>query len=274
MTEPRATPAAGADAIRLAVAGCCGRMGRAVLRLAAEAPDFHIVAALTIPEDPALGADAGVLGGVAPLGVAASCDPNADFDVLIDFTAPAGVEQWSAACAARGAALVSGVTALTEPAQAALRRAAERTAVLWAPNMSMGVNLLIRMARELAARVPDWDIEIVEAHHGAKLDAPSGTARALLEAVCQGRKVDPSETATYGRQGHRCPRKTGEVGVHALRLGGVVGDHDVHFATSAETLTLRHHAASRDVFAAGALHAARWLCGRPPGLYTMADVLG
>ncbi len=261
--------------IRLAVAGCCGRMGRAVLRLAAADPAFAVAAAVTVPGDAELGRDAGSVAGVGPLGVVVSERCEAACDVLIEFTTPGGMLQWARWCAQRGVALVSGTTGLGNDERAALHEAAARVAVLWAPNMSLGVNLLLRLV-EQAARSLDagWDVEIAEAHHRQKADAPSGTALALLEAVCAGRGLRADAAAVHGRCGTPGARRPEEVGVHALRLGGLVGDHDVHFGCVYEVLTLRHRALSRDAFAAGALRAARWMVGRGPGLYRMADVLG
>lgn len=261
--------------LRLAVAGCCGRMGRTVLRLAAADPAFTVAAAVTIPDDPELGRDAGLVAGVGPLGVAVSERCVAPCDVLIEFSAPGGTVQWARWCAGRRVALVSGTTGLGESEHAVLREAAGAVPVLWAPNMSVGVNVLLRLAAEAARALGEgWDVEITEIHHRHKVDAPSGTARALLEAVCAVRGREANASAVYGRSGSPGPRPPGEVGVHALRLGGVVGDHEVHFGSAHEVLTLGHRAMSRDAFAAGALRAARWLVGRAPGLYGMDDVLG
>jgi 4-hydroxy-tetrahydrodipicolinate reductase len=260
--------------IRVAIIGCTGRTGQAVLRSVAGDPAFVVAAAVTTADDPALGCDAGQLIARGDLGVVVGAECAAACDVAIEFTLPAGCRAWATWCAESGVALVSGTTGLAEPDRAALRTAAERVPVVWAPNMSIGVNLLLRLAREAAARLDEsWDVEICETHHRDKIDAPSGTARALLDAVCDARGDDPLGAATYGRFGHCGPRESGEVGVHALRLGGNVGEHAVHFASAGETLTLHHRAQSRDIFAAGALRAAHWVVGRPPGLYSMSDVL-
>lgn len=259
--------------VRLIVAGCCGRMGRAVVRLAAGLSHVRIVSALTEEGDPAIGQDAGAAAGTRVIGVAVASTPPAG-DVLVDFTSPAGCAAWADWCAASGVALVSGTTGLSPEHQAALDRAAERSPVLWSPNMSIGVHLLARLVEEATRRLDSsWDIEVVEIHHRHKADAPSGTARMLLERICSARGSDPAAAATHGRHGERATRGPGEIGVHALRLGSVVGDHEVHFGGADETLTIAHHAASRDIFAAGALRAARWIAGRPPGRYTMQDVL-
>ena len=260
--------------IRLGVAGATGRMGRAVIRLAAGEADFEIVAAMTIPDDPAVGRDAGQTAGIDALDVPLSTTCDARLDVLIDFTAPAATRAWAGWCAAQGAGLVSGTTGLSDDEQAALSAAAKQTPVLWAPNMSVGVNQLLRLVADAAKSLgEEWNVEICEIHHNRKADAPSGTARALLERICEARGLDARQAAVHGRSGMPGPRKPTEIGVHALRLGDAVGEHEVHFAASGETLTLRHRASSRDIFAAGALRAARWIAGRPPGLYRMTDVL-
>jgi 4-hydroxy-tetrahydrodipicolinate reductase len=272
--------------VRLAVAGCTGRTGSAVLRLAAADPAFKIVAALTGADDSRLGQDAGPTVGLDPLGIRISAafptsantqTPSAApaSDVLIEFSTPAACRQWAEWCAAHGVALVSGTTGLGEHEHAALEAAAQRVTVVQAPNMSVGVNLLLRLVAE-AARVlgPEWDVEIAETHHRHKVDAPSGTAKALLAAIAEARGAAPNELAVPGRMGQCGPRRTGDVGVHALRMGEVVGDHEVHFAAAGEIVTLSHRALSRETFAAGALRAARWVIGQAPGLYGMRDVLG
>lgn len=259
--------------VRVVVAGCTGRMGRALIRLAADQPSIALVGAVTAHGDPLVGQDAGVVSHGKPAGVPIASEAPAAADVVVDFTAPAGLLAWADWCAERRVALVSGTTGLEAEHHARLRAASSSAPVLWAANMSAGVNLLIHLAGLAARSLPTWDCEIVEAHHNRKADAPSGTARALLDAVCAARSIDASKTAVHGRSGVVGPRETGEIGVHAVRMGGVVGDHDVHFALPGEVVTLRHHAESRDIFAAGALRAATWIAGRAPGLYRMADVL-
>lgn len=259
---------------RIAIAGAAGRTGRAIVRAAAESADFEIVAALTAPDDPALGRDAGVVAGVEEIGVVLRETCDSDCNVLIDFTLPAGCRAWARWCASNEAALVSGVTGLSDSDHAVLRAAAERVPVVWSPNMSVGVNLLMRLVEESAKRLGlDWDVEISETHHKHKLDAPSGTARVLYEIVCAARGQDPLDAAVYGRYGCCGPRPPGEIGVHSIRAGDDVGEHTVQFGGAGETLTLRHRAQSRDIFASGALHAARWVVEQPPGLYDMRDVL-
>jgi 4-hydroxy-tetrahydrodipicolinate reductase len=260
--------------IRLAIAGCTGRMGRTLVRLAAGDAAFNLVAAVTIPDDPLLGQDAGRVAGVNDLNVKIGAALTAPCAALVDFTTPAACLTWAEWCAEHGVALVSGTTGLDEAQHAALRAAAQRIPIVWAPNMSVGVNLLLAAVEELAAKLDDnWDVELTETHHRRKVDAPSGTCRALLEAICRARGQTPAQAAVHGRQGQCGPRPAGQIGVHALRMGEIVGEHEVYFTADSESLILGHRAFSRDTFAAGALRAVRWLHGRPPGLYTMRDVL-
>lgn len=260
--------------LRLAVAGAAGRTGRAVVRRAHEDPAFELVAALTAAEDPLLGRDAGRVAGLDPIGLPLTIEVATGCDVLVDFTLPAGTVAWARWCGREGVPLVSGTTGLDESQQAVLHDAAGRIPVLWAPNMSIGINLMLALVKELAAALdPDWDVEICETHHRHKIDAPSGTAGALAEAIFAGRGQASDAAVVHGRSGHCGPRPAGQIGVHALRMGELVGEHEVHFTCDTEALTLRHRAFSREVFAVGALHAARWLHGKPPGRYQMRDVL-
>jgi 4-hydroxy-tetrahydrodipicolinate reductase len=260
--------------LRVAIAGCTGRMGKALLRLAVHEDDLEVVAAVTIGADPALGQDAGLVAGLAELGLAITERCEVPCDVVIEFTLPRGCRAWADWCADRGVPLVSGTTGLGEAETTALQAAARRVPVVWAPNMSVGINLLLRLVADAARHLDQsWDVEICETHHRQKVDAPSGTARALYEAVCAARGQDGRRTGTYGRSGCCGPRPVGEIGIHALRLGANIGEHEVHFGALGETLTLRHRAHSRDIFAAGALRVARWIVGREPGLYEMRDVL-
>jgi 4-hydroxy-tetrahydrodipicolinate reductase len=249
-------------------------MGRTLIRLAAADPSFDIVAAATEPGDPALGRDAGSLAGLGPLQVSVRDHVDTACDALVEFTLPTGCRAWATWCAENGVPLVSGTTGLEHVDREALAVAARRVPIVWSPNMSVGINLLLRLVTELAGVLGEgWDVEIAETHHRQKVDAPSGTARALLEAVSRARGGDPQVSGVFGRSGTCGPRTPGEIGVHALRLGDNVGEHEVHFAAAGEILTLRHRALSRDIFAAGALRAAQWVPGRAPGLYHMRDVL-
>ncbi len=255
---------------RLAVVGASGRMGRAVVRLASEA-GMELVCAIATAD---VGRDAGELAGIGPIGTAVvdafAAIEHARADVAIDFSTPAATLALAPIAAAAGTAVVSGTTGLGDDARAALDRAASRIPVLWEPNMSLGVHVLSSLVARAATELPDWDVEIVETHHRAKVDAPSGTALRLAEAVQRGRE---GTRLVHGRHGRPGARSTSEIGMHALRGGDVVGDHVVHLMGGGERIELTHRATSRDVFAHGALRAAAWITGKTPGTYTLADVI-
>lgn len=259
--------------IKIAISGVSGRMGRRISALAIESERFDIVAALEGAGHEHLGADAGELAGVGTFGVPVTVEMRGEPEVLIDFSQPEATLQWVGHCRKRDVAMVVGTTGLTESQLSELADAASEIPIVHAANMSMGVNLLLRVAAEVAKALgEDYDVEISETHHRFKKDAPSGTAIALARAICEATGRDYGETATLGRGGKH-PRKPGEIGMHALRLGDTVGEHQVHFGNLGETVTLAHSAHTRDTFVRGALRAARWVAGRKPGLYSMQDVL-
>jgi 4-hydroxy-tetrahydrodipicolinate reductase len=247
-------------------------MGRAVVRLAHAGGDLTVVCAVAASD---VGRDAGELAGIGPIGVAVAADVSAlrgaDAQVAIDFSAPDATAAIAAAAAAAGCALVSGTTGLGPEARDALDRAAAQVPVLWEPNMSPGLHVLVELVRRAVLAVADWDIEIVETHHRAKVDAPSGTALRLAETA-QGARAQ-STRFVHGRHGRPGPRASEEIGMHAVRGGDVIGDHAVHLMGGGERIELTHRATSRDVFAHGALRAARWIAGRPAGRYTLSDVV-
>ena len=255
---------------RIAVVGAAGRMGREVARAALEDDSFELAGGVVEPGAPELGADLGELCGYGKSGVAATEAPPDDAEVLIEFTTPdATVEHL-----AYGRPAVIGTTGLSEEQLARVEEAAKDVPVVLAPNMSVGVNLVRDVVRELSGKLGrDYDIEIVEAHHRNKVDAPSGTALLLARAAAEGREKELDEVAVYGREG-RAPREEGEIGIHALRGGAVVGEHRVVFYSDGEEIEIAHRALSRRTFAAGALRAARFAAGAEPGLYSMRDVLG
>jgi 4-hydroxy-tetrahydrodipicolinate reductase len=258
--------------MRFALVGANGRMGRAIIRLAVS-EGSTLVCAVGVGE---IGRDAGELAGTAPLGVPISDSLAAVErtrpDVVIDFSVPAATLALAPIAATSKIALVSGTTGLDGAARAALDRAALATAVLWEPNMSVGVHVLSQLVARAAAALADWDVEVVETHHRRKEDAPSGTALRLAEVI-KGARADDSHYV-HGRQGKPGPRSSGEIGLHALRGGDAAGDHVVHLFGLGERLELAHHATTRDIFAQGALRAARWIVGRGPGSYGFNDVLG
>ncbi len=261
--------------IPIAINGAAGRMGRRLVALATEDSSLTVVAALEAPQSPAIEQDAGLVAGVGPLDVPISERLEANARVVIDFTTPQATRTILQQCVERGVALVIGTTGLTAEDHAAIDDAAGRIPVLQAPNMSLGVNLLFALAGRVAAQLgDDYDIEIVETHHRFKKDAPSGTAWGIAEAICRATGKDIHRDVVHGRHGDDVTRQRGQIGMHALRSGDVVGRHTVSFGTLGEELSLTHVATNRDVFARGALHAARWLVNKPAGRYTMADVLG
>lgn len=263
--------------ITVGIIGAGGRMGMAVMRCAARFPQLRIVAGLERSGHPAVGRDVGTLAGGNPLGVVVTADPSAlqVAKVLIEFSLPESVSLTAARVVQSHQAWVLGTTGLEEREIRAVKEAARHAPVLWSPNMSLGVHLLFLLAAKAAAALgPSYDVEILEAHHRHKQDAPSGTALRLAEAVAAARGQTLEAAACYGRRGRVGPRPPGQIGLHAVRGGDIVGEHVVYFAGDGERVELVHRAAHRETFAMGALRAALWLPGRPPGLYDMKDVLG
>lgn len=259
--------------IDLVISGATGRMGRTLGRLLNEVDGLRTVGGVA-PDRPVEGAPA--------IGYPTIVDPEdagdliGRADAILDFSAPEQLSTLLAqhADALAGRAVLVGTTGLTPEIEARLAALAERAPILVAANFSLGVNLLLELVEQAARALPDdYDIEIVETHHRDKEDAPSGTAEALGRAVSEGQDTALDPARTDGRRGRVGPRPAGEIGFHALRGGGVAGEHSVHFLGGLERVTLGHAAVSRDLFAHGALVAARWLVGRPPGRYTMKHVL-
>jgi 4-hydroxy-tetrahydrodipicolinate reductase len=247
-----------------------------ILRLIAETPGLQLVMATERAGSPAIGQDAGLIAGVSPLGVRiASDEAPLEADVAIVFTAPGATVSLVERAANAGVAVVIGTTGIGEAERAVIERAAEQVPIMWAANMSLGMNVLFGLVRQAAAILgDDYDVEIVEAHHRHKTDAPSGTALALAGVLVDALKRDATEDLRHGRQGIVGARTTREIGVHSMRGGDIVGDHTVYFCAMGERIELSHRASSRETFARGALRAAEWLRDRDPGLYDMQDVLG
>jgi 4-hydroxy-tetrahydrodipicolinate reductase len=265
------------EAVRVAVLGANGRMGRAVVRLAHEG-GMKVVCAIGAGDE---GKDAGELAGIGAIGVPITSNLDAiatsGADVLVDFSAPAVLARACEACVKGKVAIASGTTGLDEPALAALDAAAKHVPVLWEPNMSVGIHVLSALLeRAVAALGEGYDIEIVEAHHRMKVDAPSGTALRLAEVAKAARAASSKSTPRFvtGREGKPGARGSEEIGVLAMRGGDVIGDHTAFLLGDGERIELTHRASSRDLFARGALRAGRWLVGRAPGRYRLGDVLG
>ncbi len=262
---------------RVAIAGSSGRMGRALLEAIAQSPDFRLKAALERADSPFLGKDAGEIIG-SPNGVLIGADVDTALDgcdVLIDFTRPEGTLRHLESCLRHGVRMVIGTTGFSQEQKQRIELAARRISIVMAPNMSVGVNLLFKLL-ETAARVltDGYDIEIIEAHHRHKVDAPSGTALRMGEVVAATLNRDLRSHAVYGREGVTGDRKATTIGFATVRGGDIVGDHTALFAGTGERVEITHKASSRATFALGALRAARYLAGKNQGLYDMQDVLG
>lgn len=261
--------------MKLALHGATGRMGLTIARLARAEADITLVGAVGAPTDPALGRDLGELSGTGTLGVVIGADLSSALlgaDVVIDFSTAAAVPALLSAAARQGVAVVSGTTNLDQAGRRALEKAAEAVPVLWAPNTSLGVQVLAELVEQAVRKLgADYDVEIVEVHHRRKIDAASGTARRLADVVKAARS---SLEDVPGRSGNVGPRRDEELGIFAVRGGDVIGDHTVHLLGPGERIELTHRATSRDLFAHGALRAATFLNGKKPGLYSVKDVLG
>jgi 4-hydroxy-tetrahydrodipicolinate reductase len=267
------------DGPGLVVTGASGRMGQTLVRLiAAQGSGARLAAAVERAGHPWVGRDVGEAMGGAPLRVLVTDDPLEAFaqaQGVIDFTAPAATVEFAGLAAQARAVHVIGTTGLEEAHLARIAAAARHAPIIRAGNMSLGVNLLVALTRKVAQALgEDWDVEIVEAHHRMKVDAPSGTALMLGEAAAEGRGASLSDVADRGRDGHTGVRTRGHIGFASLRGGDIVGEHDVLFAGEGERVVLRHVATDRTIFARGALRAALWGQDKAPGEYTMADVLG
>jgi len=266
-----------ANRIALAVAGAGGRMGRMLIEAVLASADSRLSGALDIPASPLLGQDAGAFAGQAT-GVEVTADLKrglAGADVLIDFTRPEGTLTHLAACRELGVRAVIGTTGFTPEQKAAIGAFAQHSAIVLAPNMSVGVNVMLRLVESAARMLGEgYDLEVSEMHHKHKVDAPSGTALALGEALARARGVTLAEQGVFARHGHTGERRAGSIGFAALRGGDIVGDHTVLYCGPGERLEITHRSASRANYAEGSLRAARFIVGKPRGLFGMADVLG
>jgi len=254
---------------RVAVIGAAGRMGQFVLHALRQTSDSELCAALERPDHPEIGKP------VAP-GVLLTADLGealAQADVAIDFSTPATTRKLVAEAATRSVPLVVATTGFSDVQRREIEAWSNKLALLLSPNFSLGVSLLFELVAEAARRLPDYDVEILEIHHSAKVDAPSGTALQLGEIAAHARGTPLDESGVYHREGQTGPRPRGAIGMQTLRAGTCVGEHTVYLAGPGERVELTHRALSRETFASGAVRAARWLAGRTPGLYSMTDVL-
>lgn len=262
----------------IGVMGAAGRMGITLLRQIAATPGCKLAGGTERSGSPMIGRDLGEIAGLEKIGIPITDDPLPLFakaDAVIDFTSPAALNHHTELAAQGKTVLVVGTTGLEDKEFASLRSAAKHVPIVQDFNMSLGVNLMAGLVRQVAGLLdPEWDIEIVEMHHRMKVDAPSGTALLFGEAAAAGRGVALGEVADRGRDGLCGPRQKGDIGFTSIRGGNVVGDHSVIFAADNERIEISHKVSDRGIFARGAVQAALWAKGKPPGFYTMADVLG
>ena len=266
------------NSMRIGVAGAAGRMGQALVRAIAEQAGCVVAGGIEAKGNPAIGRDIGEAAGIGALKAGIGDDAAALFaaaDAVLEFSVPAATLAHLPLAVQHKTAYVIGTTGFTPEQILEIEAAARQTPVVFAPNMSVGITLLMAITEKVASILGnDWDIEVLEMHHNKKIDAPSGTALGLGEAAAKGRGVDLKNVAQRVRDGHTGPRRPGDIGFAALRGGNVVGDHSVIFAAEHERIELTHRAAGREIYARGAVRAALWARAKKPGLYTMRDVLG
>jgi 4-hydroxy-tetrahydrodipicolinate reductase len=261
--------------VRVAIAGAAGKMGCQILTLARDRDDIAVEATLERTGHPKIGDDAGEVAGIGQIGLPIQDRTETEFDVLIDFSLPEGTMHWLEFCQESGCGIVIGATGHDRDQLDTIEQAAKRVPVLKASNMSVGMNLMFKLVGEMAKTLgDDYDVEIVESHHRFKADAPSGTALSLRDSIVESTGRNTESDVIYGRQGKTGQRPQRQIGMHALRVGDTVGEHEVHFGNLGETVVLKHSAHTRSTFASGALRAAAWLAGKPAGMYDMQDVLG
>ena len=263
--------------IRVVIIGVCGRMGRCITRCIAQQTDMRLVGAIQYPSHPHIGSDAGVVAGIGDIGVAIAGeldDVLEDADVVIEFSKPKATLGYLRQIVNTDKAIVIGTTGFIDDELATLKELASQTRCVMAPNMSLGVNVMIQ-ALDLIAKAlgDDYNIEVIEAHHNHKADSPSGTAFRLTETVTTALGRDLDEVGIYGRHGIVGVRPKKQIGVHAVRGGDIAGDHTVLFATEGEQLSVVHRAHSPEAFAKGAIRAARWVVDAPKGLHDVSEVL-
>ncbi len=263
--------------VKVGINGAGGRMGKTLIQASVEYPDTQLGAAFEITSSSAIDQDAGQVAGIEPLGINinSGIEANAhEFDVLIDFTIPVCTMQSLELCLKHNKSMVIGTTGLDDEQKQKLQQASQTIPILFAPNMSVGVNLCLKLLHIAAKTLGDeFDVEIIDAHHRHKVDAPSGTALRMGEVVAETLGRDLQQCAVYGRQGHTGEREQKTIGFETIRAGDIVGDHTVMFAGTGERVEITHKASSRMTFAQGAMRAATWLSSKEPGLYNMQDVL-
>ncbi|MEM7402164.1 MAG: 4-hydroxy-tetrahydrodipicolinate reductase [Pseudomonadota bacterium] len=264
--------------VRVGINGAGGRMGKTLIQACVDHPDTQLGAAFEISSSNVIGQDAGVCAGIESLDVSINSDlanHTNDFDVLIDFTIPECTMQSLQVCKQHGKSMVIGTTGLDDSQKQKLKQASNNISIVFAPNMSVGVNLCLKLLQTAAKTLGDeYDVEIIEAHHKHKVDAPSGTALRMGEVVAESLGRNLKDCAVYGREGHTGARDQKTIGFETIRAGDIVGDHTVMFAGAGERVEITHKASSRMTFAQGAMRASSWLSSKSNGLYDMQDVLG
>ncbi|MBW8036154.1 MAG: 4-hydroxy-tetrahydrodipicolinate reductase [Planctomycetes bacterium] len=259
----------------LIINGAAGRMGRRVISMAAESEAFNIIAAVDIATHPDIGKDAGLLAGIGEIGVNITSEYPETADVMIDFSLPQATDATVEYCAKNGIALILATTGLTDSQLKSLKNAAGKIPIVYATNLSVGMNVLFATVGKVAKMLgEDYDIEITEAHHRFKKDSPSGTALSLAQAIAEETDRKYPDCLVHGRQGTDALRKKGTIGMHAIRAGDITGQHSVIYSALGETVTISHNAHNRDNFARGAVRAAKWVIDKEPSLYSMKNVLG
>ena len=260
---------------KLVVVGAAGRMGSRIIALALESGQFDIAAAVEKPDHPDIGKDAGLIASAASLNIKLTGTyPGAAADIAIDFSQPEAAIKTIDYCVDNKVALVLGTTGLGDLQREKIKAASKKIPVLYATNMSVGMNVLFNLHGKVASMLgEEYDIEIIEQHHRFKKDAPSGSALTLAENICKATGRNLADSITYGRSGKEALRQQGAIGIHAVRAGDITGIHSVIFGALGETVTISHTAHTRDTFVRGALRAAKWLVGKKPALYSMANVL-
>ncbi|MBM4055715.1 MAG: 4-hydroxy-tetrahydrodipicolinate reductase [Planctomycetes bacterium] len=260
--------------IKIAVNGACGRMGTRICALIFEDKESDLTAAIDRPGHVHIGKDIGLVAGFGESGIKVATSLETSADVLIDFSSPESTINIAEWCAKKNVALVIGTTGLTPQQLQKLQEISKKIPCLISPNMSVGVNVMFTVAAQMAKMLgKDFDIEIIETHHRFKKDSPSGTALRLAEKICDATGLNKEKNVIYGRQGIIGERPSNQIGIHAVRSGDVIGDHTVVFGALGERLEITHKAHTRDTFARGAVHTAKIIAKKQPGMYTMADVL-
>ncbi len=261
--------------ISLIIVGGAGRMGRRIIALAADDADFTISGVVEMPGHPDIGKDVGLIAGTGPAGIEIRQNYPDSADAVIDFSQPQAVEDTVNFCLEKKATLVIGTTGLNQQQEQKVHEASSEIPLIYGSNMSVGMNVLFLLAGRVASMLgKEYDIEIIEQHHRFKKDAPSGSALTLAKKICDSTQRDLNKDVVHGRKGKLGDRPAGQIGIHAVRAGDIAGMHSVMFSTLGETVTINHNAHSRNCFARGALLATKWLRGKKPGFYSMADCLG